>query len=158
MAGNPIIRSTTPIAVKSGTDRAVEPDVASVADTAATYPRHLPIGGSTGASRRTLGCVRTNGQVSRGSGLGVNDHVCWTYDDDTAFMTAGREWLADGQVLRQRLMFVSGWSESEMRERLDGFPGADELIAAGHLVLVSIPALYDLTQPIVPEQQLATYA
>jgi ABC-type transporter Mla MlaB component len=95
--------------------------------------------------------------VGRAAGLGTSDHLCWAYDDARDFARPALDWLLDGRALNQRLLYVSGRSPERMRRDVAGLPDVDEMLATGALDLVSLADVYDLTAPLVPEQQLATY-
>lgn len=90
-------------------------------------------------------------------GLGLSDHICWPYDDARDYADAALRWLEDGLVLRQRLLYVSSRSLDQMREDVDPIPRVEHLLADGTLTLLSLATVYDLSTPIDPEQQLATY-
>lgn len=101
--------------------------------------------------------VRASGVVTDAGGLGLSDHLCWPYDDAPEYGTAALRWLEDGLALGQRLLYVSGRSAEEMREDVDALPRVEQLTTDGTLTLLSLATVYDLSAPIVPEQQLATY-
>ena len=67
-------------------------------------------------------------------------------------------YLADGRRLGQRLIYVGGESEEELHEHLESLPGRDRLIRDGALQILSLPAIYELGEPIDPDAQLAVYA
>jgi hypothetical protein len=48
--------------------------------------------------------VHRHGAVTTRVGLGVSDHVCWTYDDVPDLLDAGLVYLAHGYRARLRLM------------------------------------------------------
>jgi anti-anti-sigma regulatory factor len=101
--------------------------------------------------------VRASGVVTDAGGLGLSDHVCWPYDDAPEYAAAALRWLEDGLALGQRLLYVSGRSGEQMREDVDPIPRVEHLLSDGTLTLLSLATVYDLSAPIVPEQQLVTY-
>ncbi|MDQ1695313.1 MAG: hypothetical protein QOJ03_666 [Frankiaceae bacterium] len=91
-------------------------------------------------------------------GLGTSDHVCWAYEDARDFSRPALRWLADGVALGQRLIYVSGRSRERMRRDVAPLPDVADLLKRGTLQLVCLEDVYDLSAPMVPEEQLATYA
>jgi ABC-type transporter Mla MlaB component len=102
--------------------------------------------------------VRRSGVLDSVSGFGLHDHACLPYDDDERARDAIVSWLVDGRRLGQRLIYVGGSSEEELRADLEALPGRDRLIADGALQVLSLPAIYELGKPIDPEAQLKVYA
>lgn len=107
--------------------------------------------------RCTVQPMRATGVLTDAAHLGLSDHVCWVYEDPRDFTGPAARWLADGLALGQRLLYVSGRSEEAMRADVDALPDVERLIGDGTLTLLSLPAVYDLGAPIVPDQQLRTY-
>jgi anti-anti-sigma regulatory factor len=101
--------------------------------------------------------MRAHGVVGGVDGLGSSGHVCWTYDDARDFSRPALAWLADGLRLGQRLVYVSGRPVDWMRRHVSALPDVDDLLDRGVLRLVSLPDVYDLDAPLVPEEQLAIY-
>lgn len=50
--------------------------------------------------------MREHGLVQSAAYLGLHGHACWTYEDETDFLRGAAEFLADGERLGQRLLFV----------------------------------------------------
>jgi ABC-type transporter Mla MlaB component len=101
--------------------------------------------------------MRARGVRSDAAGLGLSDHVCWVYENPADFTDAAVRWLSDGLGLGQRLLYVSGRTADEMHADVAGLPEVERLLSDGTLTLLSLPSLYDLDAPLVPEQQLRTY-
>jgi anti-anti-sigma factor len=99
--------------------------------------------------------VRRHGAVTTGAGLGVTDHVCWTYDDVRDFLDAGVAYLADGQRAGQRLMYVSARTAQQMRRDLALLTAADRLLDNGGLALATLPEIFGPARPGSPEQRMA---
>jgi ABC-type transporter Mla MlaB component len=87
--------------------------------------------------------MRRSGMLESVAGLGVHDHVCWTFDDDEEFRSAALQWLEDGLRLGQRLLYVGASEVETLRADLEGLEDAEALIASGALLLVSLPAMAD---------------
>ena len=102
--------------------------------------------------------MRRSGVVDSVRGFGLHDHACLPFSEDAEAREAIVAWLADGRRLGQRLIYVGGASEAELREDLAGLPARDRLIDDGALRILSLPAIYSLGEPIDPEAQLAVYA
>jgi anti-anti-sigma factor len=99
--------------------------------------------------------VRRHGTVTTGAGLGVSDHVCWTYDNVLDFLDAGLAYLADGFRGRLRLIYVSGRNAEQMRSDLAPLTMTDRLIDNGGLALATLGELFDPARPTAPQQQLS---
>lgn len=102
--------------------------------------------------------MRRSGVVDSVRGFGLHDHACLPFADDSEAREAIVAWLADGRRLGQRLVYVGGTSEEELREDLADLPARDRLIDDGALQILSLPAIYSLGEPIDPHAQLAVYA
>lgn len=101
--------------------------------------------------------MRSRGAVASPRGLGVADHVCWTYGSDVAFREAAVAWLADGLAMGMKLMLTADRSVEGLLDDLAGLPDRDALVASGQLVVVPLRAVYDLDAPIDPAAQLLVY-
>jgi anti-anti-sigma regulatory factor len=101
--------------------------------------------------------MRAHGLAAGVSGLDLRDHVCWVSDADDDWLAAAIDFLADGQRLGQRLVYVGPQPADELARRLTPLGDVDALVRDGVLSLHPVDQLYDLSEILVPEQQLATY-
>jgi hypothetical protein len=102
--------------------------------------------------------MRSSGLLESVAGLGVHDHVCWTFDDDAEFRGAAVQWLEDGLGLGQRLLYVGASDVEMLRADLDGLEDAEALIAAGALQLVSLPEMAGPERRIESASWMSFYA
>jgi hypothetical protein len=51
--------------------------------------------------------MRLSGVVESAEGLGAGDHVCWSFEDPDAFHSAVVQFLGDGLLAGQRVMYVA---------------------------------------------------
>ena len=96
--------------------------------------------------------MRAHGVLSGIPEAGTSDHVCWVYDDPTAFDRAVQEFLAGGLARGERLLCVG--------ERvIESLPSAEvaALIADGTLETQTLAQAYEAAGALLPEDQLAYY-
>ena len=101
--------------------------------------------------------MRTSGLTDQGSGFGLRDHVCWTYDDRFEFVTAMRAFLAEGVQLGQRIGYVGAAPTDALRADLEDLDGIDELLATGACSVISLGDIYREGTP-EPVAQVGAYA
>jgi len=101
--------------------------------------------------------MRAHGLVSGVDGLGVHDHVCWLADEDDDWLPAGIDFLTGGLRVRQRLVYVGPHAPDVLARRLAPLGDVDALRRGGRLAVHCIDELYDVTDVLVPEEQLAKY-
>ncbi len=94
--------------------------------------------------------MRQSGVVADVRGLGVHDHVCWGFDDETAFRSAAVAFLDAGLALGQQVWYVG--------EREDGVHDALSAAAPGAVRLVSRSAHYAVDAAVEPRAQVEAYA
>ena len=63
--------------------------------------------------------MRDSGLVSSPVGLGVNGHACWAYADDAELVRAAAEYLADGERLGQKLLYVGPAERLHLADELN---------------------------------------
>lgn len=85
-------------------------------------------------------------------------HTCVAYDGGDDFLGAGVRFLADGVDLDERLIYVSGRPQDQMRRDVAPLGSATELEDAGMLTLVSYAEAADLDALVVPAEQVAFFA
>lgn len=90
--------------------------------------------------------------------IGTGDHVCWGYNDARDFARPALAWLQGGLDRDRQLLYVSGRDRDRMRRDVALLPDVEELLARGHLRLISLSETYDVSEPLVPDRQLAVYA
>lgn len=101
--------------------------------------------------------MRAHGCIDSGSGLGVNDHACWSFDEPQEFADASLEFFADGLRTGQRLVFVGSEPVAEQRGRLQELGDVGQLIDGGALQLFELRDLYRPGEPIDVDLQVKTY-
>jgi hypothetical protein len=102
--------------------------------------------------------MRASGTVERASGLGLHDHVCWSYDDDAEFRHRAREFLVDGLALGQRVCYIGDDTEDALAADLRAADGMDEALRQGAAAVTPVRDAYRPDAVIEPEAQVATYA
>lgn len=91
-------------------------------------------------------------------GPGASDHICWVYDeDDAAFDTAVRRFLAGGLERRERVLVVGNRVIESIRSADDGLGDADALIADGSLRTLTTAEAYESTGEFDPVAQRSFY-
>ena len=73
---------------------------------------------------------------------GLGTHVCWAYDDATAFQQAAEAFLAEGAQKQERLVYVADAPAAELAGHLDAVD-VERLTAAGQLLIRPVHALYE---------------
>jgi anti-anti-sigma regulatory factor len=95
--------------------------------------------------------------VDRPAPAGGADHVCWVYDDSSAFAVVARQFLAGGRARGERLLFVGDAEGLEAFGEPDSsLPALSELVARGELDVVAVESAYR-TGRFDVERQLAFY-
>jgi anti-anti-sigma regulatory factor len=89
--------------------------------------------------------------------LGLNDHLCWSYDDRTEFCAAGVEFLRDGLDLGQRVLYVGEGSDDAMCQELAGLGDIDAHRESGALEVRAFADFYT-TEPTLFASQADVYA
>jgi hypothetical protein len=103
------------------------------------------------------GSVRAHGVLSGIPEAGTSDHVCWVYDNHTAFDRAVQEFLVGGLARGERLLCVG---ERVIESLRDGaLPSAEvaALVADGTLETQTLAQASEAAGPFLPENQLAYY-
>jgi anti-anti-sigma regulatory factor len=100
--------------------------------------------------------MRRHGLADSPHDLGLNGHACWTFSDlDGDFRDAAVPFLAEGQELGQRLMFVgSAEAEAVLRD----LEPTRSMIGTGALGVVPFDLLYPGGRRMAFEAQWAAYA
>lgn len=101
--------------------------------------------------------MRAHGCIDSGSGLGVDAHACWAFDQPQEFVDAALEYLTDGIRDGQRLAYVGSEPVDEQRERLAALGDVGAMIDEGALQLFVLSDLYDIGKPVDIDTQVAVY-
>lgn len=101
--------------------------------------------------------MRTHGCVDSTSGLGPGSHVCWSFDEPGEFADAAVEFLAEGQRLGERLVYVGSEPVEEQRERLGPLGDVGSLIDRGALHLIDLGSVYPPGEPVDVDAQVTLY-
>jgi anti-anti-sigma regulatory factor len=102
--------------------------------------------------------VRQHGRLGTARGLGLNDHACWTFDDDAECRAAVVEFLDDGLRLGQRLIYVGADTVEKLRGDLQGLDDVESLLGRGALQTLSVAELRRRGEAFDAEARLAAYA
>ncbi len=102
--------------------------------------------------------VRASGAVDGVSGLGLHDHVCWSYDDAAEFRRHARDFLAEGLALGQRVCYLGEAPAHELAAELRAVGGLDRALQHGSAQVTPIWDVYRPDAVIEPEAQVAAYA
>jgi anti-anti-sigma factor len=105
--------------------------------------------------------MRARGVAGSVGGLGVSDHVCWTFGSDEEygeFHDAALYFAADGMALRQRLFYVSERRDHDVLAHLRSLGDPEALRRDGALVVQQLADVYPGGGPITdPEAQLVAF-
>lgn len=93
-----------------------------------------------GGPGNILQTVRQVGLLERPP-TGVGTHVCWLYDDSSAFVRAAETFLAEGARKKERLVYVADASATELADQLASID-VERLTTEGQLLLQPVHALY----------------
>jgi hypothetical protein len=85
-------------------------------------------------------------------------HSCLSFETVDGFLREGVRFLADGVARGERLVYVSGRSQDQMRRDVAVLSSPTELEAAGALTLMSYADVDDLDAVVVPERELGVFA
>lgn len=102
--------------------------------------------------------VRATGAVDHGRGFGVHDHVCWRYDDTAEFRARAIEFLVDGVLAGQRVLYVGPATPDALLADLRGNPVLTEALAYGTATVADVTATYPGGVAVDPFTQAAAYA
>jgi anti-anti-sigma regulatory factor len=102
--------------------------------------------------------MRASGTVDNTRGLGLHDHVCWSFDDDAAFRRHAREFLVEGLALGQRVCYIGDDSAEALAADLREADGMDEALCRGAAGVAAVKDTYASDAVIEPEAQVAAYA
>ena len=102
--------------------------------------------------------VRVSGTVDSARGLGLHDHVCWSYDDAAEFRRHARDFLAEGVSLGQRVCYVGDGPAHALAADLRADDGLDRALRQGMARAIPIWDVYRPDAVLEPEEQIATYA
>jgi hypothetical protein len=98
----------------------------------------------------TFGVVRRSGEIHNAHGLGINDHLCWVFDDPECYHARVIEFFADGLDLGLRLAYFGDGPVDRLVPDLRGLDGVDELTARGALQFRSVDDVYG-SGPVDPD-------
>lgn len=105
--------------------------------------------------------MRARGVAGSVGGLGVSDHVCWTFGSDDEyvdFRDAALYFAADGMALRQRLVYVSERRDDDVLTHLRSLGDPEVLRRSGALALQRPSDFHPAGGPVTdPEALLATF-
>lgn len=110
---------------------------------------------SRGPQKRA-GPTRSSGILQTAHAAGCSDHACWAYTSRAERDAAAVEWLVTGARIGQRLFIVT--ADADGGAQLLAAVAAADTFVAQEVAYFSIEALYDLSVPIDPQAQLATYS
>ncbi|HEY0495781.1 MAG TPA: MEDS domain-containing protein [Kutzneria sp.] len=102
--------------------------------------------------------MRASGTVEHGRGLGLHDHVCWSYDVVAEFRHRALEFLVEGLALGQRVCYIGDGTADALTADLRRADGMDEALREGAASVTSVRDAYRPDAVIEPEAQVATYA
>jgi anti-anti-sigma regulatory factor len=102
--------------------------------------------------------MRASGTVHSARGLGLHDHVCWSYDDGAEFRRRAREFLAEGLTLGQSACYIGDGSSDALAADLRGAAGMARALRQGTARVVSMRDICRLDGVIEPEAQVAAFA
>jgi hypothetical protein len=90
--------------------------------------------------------------------LGPHDHLCWAYDDPVGLRGRLVEFLTDGILHGQRIVYVSAAPVDTLREHLRGLYDVDGLLVRGALRLLDLGAAFGRDAVVDPAGQVAQWA
>lgn len=102
--------------------------------------------------------VRASGTVDNARGLGVHDHVCWSFDGGAEFRRHARDFLADGLTLGQRVCYVGDGSVETLEAELCEAKGMAGALRTGAASVMPVWGIYGEDTVVEPEAQVARYA
>ncbi|EWM10708.1 hypothetical protein KUTG_01012 [Kutzneria sp. 744] len=102
--------------------------------------------------------MRASGTVDNARGLGVHDHVCWSFDGGAEFRRHARDFLADGLTLGQRVCYVGDGSVETLEAELCEAKGMAGALRRGAASVMPVWGIYREDTVIEPEAQVARYA
>ncbi|MFC0542929.1 MEDS domain-containing protein [Kutzneria chonburiensis] len=102
--------------------------------------------------------ARSSGIAASARGLGLHDHVCWSYDDGDGFRRRAREFLAEGLALGQRVEYIADDSADRLAADLRKNADLGQALRAGAARVVAARDLYPPDAVIEPAEQVAAYA
>jgi len=102
--------------------------------------------------------MRASGTVHSARGLGLHDHVCWSYDDGAEFRRHAREFLAEGLTLGQSVCYIGDGSADALAVDLCAAAGMDRALRQGAARVVPVGDVCRPDAVIEPEAQAAAYA
>lgn len=102
--------------------------------------------------------MRLIGDVDSHVGLGPNDHLCWTYDDQAEYHLAATEFLAEGLDAGMRAVYVGSGPAEELHQHLGGIHDLPARLASGSVRVLSADELYGAGQPVDPDEVISRYA
>jgi MEDS: MEthanogen/methylotroph, DcmR Sensory domain/STAS domain len=101
--------------------------------------------------------VRAHGLIDEVPVSGPGDHLCWVYEDDTAFDEEAHAFLVGGLARGDRLLCV-GERVIESLRAPGAFPSdLSDLVARGAVETLTLAEAYEVAGQFLPEQQLAYY-
>lgn len=102
--------------------------------------------------------VRTVGDAGHAGGLGINDHLSWTYDDRHDFVQRVQEFLTDGLALGLRCVYAADRPAAQLEADLAAIPDLRTHLDRGDLTLTSLEHLYATGSVLDPAQMRASIA
>lgn len=102
--------------------------------------------------------MRRTGEVADAGGLGVHDHLCWSYDDPEDFHHQVLEFLADGLRQGLRVRYVASGETGELVGHLAGLPDLERHLRRGAVEVASLGDTYSSDRVVVPAEQVRAYA
>ncbi|MCU1364489.1 MAG: hypothetical protein JWN39_128 [Ilumatobacteraceae bacterium] len=95
--------------------------------------------------------MRACGTVHTVGGREIDDHLCWGYSDASEFGERAAEFLAEGLVAGQRIMYRGLGTVEEMYHDLRRLGDLDGLIRLGALVVAPMSDSFSIDSPDDPE-------
>jgi anti-anti-sigma factor len=101
--------------------------------------------------------MRGHGSVRELPEAGAADHLCWVHDDDEAFSSAVRDFLAGGLARGERLLCVGEGAVSALHGAEGALGDVDGLLADGVLETMTVAEAYAATGALSADSQRAFY-
>lgn len=95
--------------------------------------------------------------ITAAVGYGLQDHLCWLYEDEPAWVQAAVSYLAEGAQAHDQLLYVADKPEGELVADLVDLPGRDAMLASGQLRVVPLRDVYGSMDVFEAARQIESY-